>query len=164
MMTFRRMLVTRTALLDRAMRLCLIISLWPAPAPWVHCHHEEDSLGPQLASHLNEYHARERAESHEGWHLHFAYLWQLAGDPNCPDDREEPPPCQRPATPAASSPTFALTAATTIEPAYAVIPEGPPAAQVTTRETAARYVCPGSFLHSFAGVIAPHQLLGVLLC
>jgi hypothetical protein len=164
MFTFGRTSGARASLLNRAVRLCLVVSLWPAPAPWVHCHEDEESPGPQLTQHLNEYHAHQGADCHEGWHLHFAYLWELAGDTPCPDDQKEPPPCQRPATPVASSPEIGLTPPSVAEPSYAVVLEAQTTVQVTNREVVRHYVCPGGFLNSFAGVIAPHQLLGVLLC
>ena len=163
MVSLRRTRRPPAALLHNALRVCLVVSLWPTPVPWVHCH-EHAGSGGRLAFHLNEYHTQEVAGSHDGWHLHFAYLWRLAEDPDCPEDRDEPPPSQQPATPAASPPLVADLAAPAAQPCWAVALEFPPSAQPTTQEAARHNICPGGFLNSYAGVIAPHQLLGVLLC
>jgi hypothetical protein len=88
----------------------------------------------------------------------------LAGDRQCPDDEKEPPPCQRPATPAASTPEIGLSLASAAAPSYTLVLAAQSTAQVTTREVVRHNVCPGDFLNSFVGVLAPHQLLGVLLC
>jgi hypothetical protein len=149
--------------LQKAVALCLMVSLWPAPVPWVHSH-DVHASEPRLASHLTEYHAHDGADSHEGWHLHFAYLWRLADDPQSPEEPQEPPPCQRPVTPATASPAILTAAPPTAAFLSDVVFDPLPSGSSWAWDVSGHRICPGTFLNSFADVIAPHQLLGVLLC
>ena len=59
-------------------RVCLLLSLWNLPFPWLHNHDlcqgvESDSFW--LPSHLDEFHAASDIETGEqGWHLHLVYF------------------------------------------------------------------------------------------
>ena len=82
------------------LHLCLLVSLWRAPVPWVHSH---DSIDRRTAAtrfwaeHLDHFHTHrfhtdpnhfgsETTEAH-GWHLHFVLPWELADKH---DDAEHP--------------------------------------------------------------------------
>ena len=60
-------------------RVCLLLSLWNLPFPWIH-HHGMNPLvansSDWLPSHLDQYHADllQIPTSEQGWHLHFVYL------------------------------------------------------------------------------------------
>ena len=59
-------------------RVCLLLSLWNLPFPWLH-HHALAPASAQtdwLPSHLDEFHASAfaPATTEQGWHLHFVYL------------------------------------------------------------------------------------------
>ena len=80
-----------------SMRLCLIVSLWQAPIPWVHCHDanvcvsQSLSEATNLSNHLANFHSSGIAtvESEIGWHWHWILpCWSHAID-QTPDD--EPP-------------------------------------------------------------------------
>jgi hypothetical protein len=161
MLTLRRVTQAARPLLQQVLRLGLIVSLWPAPVPWLHSHREESR--PSLVFHLQEFHSG-NSDEHEGWHIHFTYLWRLADDPCAPEDRDEPPPCQLPATPAIAASAVSIVAPASLASFDVIAPAATLRAQITGREAAPRRIWPGGFLHSFAVVIAPHQLLGVLLC
>jgi len=59
-------------------RVCLLLSLWNLPFPWIHNHdlnQVADSSSYWLPTHLDEFHATVSEESsEEGWHLHFVYF------------------------------------------------------------------------------------------
>ena len=59
-------------------RVCLLLSLWNLPFPWLHnhdLHQETESSSYWLFSHIDEFHAEVEAENSEhGWHLHFVYF------------------------------------------------------------------------------------------
>ena len=77
-----------------AARLCLIVSLWQAPIPWLHCH--GTNLGQltsiasalELSSHLDTFHHYVKADLDDdlGWHFHWILpCWSHALD-DTPDD------------------------------------------------------------------------------
>ena len=76
-------------------RMCLVLSLWQAPIPWIHCH---DTTGDEASTkcevdlrvHLAVWHAEPTDHDHDlGWHLHWILpMWGHALD-DTPDD--EPP-------------------------------------------------------------------------
>jgi hypothetical protein len=147
-----------------ALRVWLVLALWPTPLPWWHAHAEDD--GPRLAAHLNEYHHEGEEQGHcSGWHLHFAYLWDLTEDHESPRDPECPPPHELPAiacvapAPILSAPAAALDAAIDGSASDAAVSN-----TSCKQEVARRAAAPDGFLNSFLGDIAPHQLIGVLLC
>ncbi len=92
--------LTRASLI--VTRCCLILSLWQAPIPWLHCH--GTSVGERVSSiasardfstHLAVFHpAVDLNSDHDfGWHLHWILpSWSHALD-DTPDD--EPPSQER---------------------------------------------------------------------
>lgn len=78
-------------------RLCMLLSLWQAPIPWLHNHGTSTSLilpvtaAQELDSHLIVFHPSvdRRIEREFGWHCHWVLpAWKHALD-DTPDD--EPP-------------------------------------------------------------------------
>ena len=85
-------------------RLCLIVSLWQAPIPWVHCH-GTDLRGIQsvvtaaeLSHHLVAFHANSelglvRVDNELGWHFHWILpCWGHAAD-QTPEDQPPAEEC-----------------------------------------------------------------------
>lgn len=70
--------------------VCVCVSLWRAPLPWLH-HHESRSVGAfgtQLSRHLDMWHCRD-ASDESGWHLHFALLDDILRGGGCPVPPDE---------------------------------------------------------------------------
>jgi len=59
-------------------RVCLLLSLWNLPFPWLHnhdLHQETEDHSYWLLSHIDEFHTEGNEElSEQGWHLHFVYF------------------------------------------------------------------------------------------
>ncbi|WP_298859451.1 hypothetical protein [uncultured Gimesia sp.] len=59
-------------------RVCLLLSLWNLPFPWLHnhdLHQETEEHSFWLFSHVDEFHNEGGEELKEqGWHLHFVYF------------------------------------------------------------------------------------------
>ncbi|WP_145310572.1 hypothetical protein [Gimesia fumaroli] len=60
-------------------RVCLLLSLWNLPFPWLHNHDVNPVVANNsawLPSHLDQYHTSlvQTQASEQGWHLHFVYL------------------------------------------------------------------------------------------
>lgn len=60
-------------------RVCLLLSLWNLPFPWLHNHEMSSVVANNshwLPSHLDQYHTSlvQSQASEQGWHLHFVYL------------------------------------------------------------------------------------------
>ncbi len=59
-------------------RVCLLLSLWNLPFPWLHhhdLHQETNDHSYWLLSHIEEFHTEGDEElNEEGWHLHFVYF------------------------------------------------------------------------------------------
>ncbi|WP_145217746.1 hypothetical protein [Gimesia alba] len=60
-------------------RVCLLLSLWNLPFPWLHNHEMSPVVANNshwLPSHLDQYHANlvQTQAPEQGWHLHFVYL------------------------------------------------------------------------------------------
>jgi hypothetical protein len=77
-----------------AARLCLVISLWQAPVPWLHRHPvsaengTSERLTLELQKHLSAFHPTIRSPFDQdlGWHCHWVLpSWTHALD-NTPDD------------------------------------------------------------------------------
>jgi hypothetical protein len=79
-----------------ALRLCLLVSLWQAPIPWIHRHGTETEdvitkTGAEFRQHLTLWHGAIESDLDEdlGWHCHWILpMWGHALD-EIPDD--EPP-------------------------------------------------------------------------
>lgn len=103
----------------RILRLCLMVSLWHAPVPWLHFHEADGADGPaqiQLLKHLDVFHRDNPMDGRElGWHIHFALPWQVANGGQRPLTDEDPGSPHRQTlceyAPATSSPTTDLSAA-----------------------------------------------------
>lgn len=73
-------------------RVCLLLSLWNLPLPWLH-HHELNEAAADgsswLLTHIDEFHTEVDEEDGEhGWHLHFVYFG--CGNSNTPLDCNYP--------------------------------------------------------------------------
>lgn len=80
-------------------RLCLVLSLWHAPVPWIHIHRDEaaDALArSRLTNHLLRHHTvGEEIETESGWHWHLVLpRWCMDGARTpcheCADDEDRP--------------------------------------------------------------------------
>lgn len=65
--------------------LCLCVSLWQAPLPWVHLHTEgaDASLCKTMDRHLSMWHCTNETDE-SGWHLHFAMPDDILRGGGCP--------------------------------------------------------------------------------
>ena len=76
-----------------ALRLCLLVSLWQAPIPWIHRHGTETDdvitkAGAEFRQHLTMWHGAIESDLDEdlGWHCHWILpMWGHALD-ETPDD------------------------------------------------------------------------------
>ena len=73
-------------------RLCLILSLWQGPIPWLHCHDEDvtELSSPVSASNLRLHLASFHGNSQDklGWHCHWILpCWNHCSDENCQQDQ-----------------------------------------------------------------------------
>jgi hypothetical protein len=163
MVRFGEQIVGRA--LAAALRLWLVVCLWPTPLPWVHCHEDAAVDRPRLNAHLEEYHTHEAADARQGWHLHFAFLWQLARDESCPDQPEETPPNELPATPVSTLSAVQVAPSSTANLIVAVLDSHVGRTGVAfSNRVLGQEALPTAFLSSYGGAIAPHQLIGVYLC
>ena len=69
-------------------RLCLIVSLWQGPIPWLHCHDEDltEMTSPVSASNLRLHLASFHGNSPDklGWHCHWILpCWNPCSDEHC---------------------------------------------------------------------------------
>jgi hypothetical protein len=151
--------------LAAALRLWLIVCLWPTPLPWVHRHEDPSVDRPRLVAHLQEFHPHEAADAGQVWHLHFAYLWQLTRGESCPDQREQTPPNELPAIPISASSVMDVSPSGMAGPVVAIVDlYMARASEVFATRVAVYEGSLTAFLSSYGGAIAPHQLIGVYLC
>ena len=73
-------------------RLCLIVSLWQGPIPWLHCHDEDvtEMSSPVSASNLRLHLASFHGNSQDklGWHCHWILpCWNHCSDENCQQEQ-----------------------------------------------------------------------------
>ena len=73
-------------------RLCLIVSLWQGPIPWLHCHDEDltEISSPVSANNLRLHLAAFHGNSPDklGWHCHWILpRWNYFFDENCQQDQ-----------------------------------------------------------------------------
>lgn len=147
-----------------ALRVWLVLALWPTPLPWLHEHSTTDEDRIRLVAHQQRFHSLNDVAS--GWHLHFDYLWRLATGPISDHENDQgSPPNELPATRVSTS-TVSLVASPfttgiwiTCASSVSPISFGQ---LLHIGET--RRIVPTDFLGSYSDSLAPHQLLGVLLC
>ncbi len=151
-------------ILATALRLWLVVSLWPTPLPWIHRHAEADH--PRLVMHLQEYHHAPDCAACEGWHLHFAPLWRLAQETEPEEDPRHTPPNEQPVTPRLVSESGISLAQALSAPAPVALYDAALVAADASmlNQGRMRHAPPTAFLSTYAASIAPHQLIGVLLC
>lgn len=72
-------------------RLCLVVSLWQGPLPWLHCHGTKLTeissavTASNLRLHLASFHRNEEEEL--GWHFHWVLpCWNHFFEKNCQHD------------------------------------------------------------------------------
>jgi hypothetical protein len=151
--------------LAAALRLWLVVCLWPTPLPWVHRHEGAAVDLPRLVAHLQEYHSHDAAEAESGWHLHFAFLWQLARGEECPGEQDETPPNELPATPTTIALAIGISPTCSAGPVVATLDfHAESAGDVLSNRAAELAFPPTAFLNSYRGAVAPHQLIRVYLC
>lgn len=69
--------------LFRTMAYCsVMLSLWQAPLPWLHCHSAGGADQVTQQTHVAAYHPGR--EQQRAWHLHFALLSDIVRGGGCP--------------------------------------------------------------------------------
>ena len=81
----RRHLTDGAESLFRLAALCVLLTLWTGPLPWIHRHTPtvDVNQAQTLASHLSDWHDGARS-IRTGWHLHFATLDNIVRGRGCP--------------------------------------------------------------------------------
>ncbi len=76
--------------LRAAVFLCVTVSLWQGPIPWLHSHSDDAiSLDPGILIQHSEVWHPSSEEPHAGWHIHFAALSDIVRGSGCPVPSED---------------------------------------------------------------------------
>lgn len=150
--------------LTTALRVWLVLALWPTPLPWLHEHSTTNEDRIRLVAHQKRFHAVSDVPS--GWHLHFDYLWRLAAGPLSEQENNQgTPPNELPATRVSPSTMSQLASPfSTGEWITCVSSVSRVSFGHLHHVEETRRIVPIDFLGSYSDSLAPHQLLGVLLC
>lgn len=150
-------------------RLCLVLSLWHAPVPWIHIHRAEasDALAKsRLTNHLLRRHAvGDEIERETGWHWHLVLpRWCVDGARTscheCADDEDRP----------VSMPEFddGLPAPQAIQ--VSLLADAgqplvePPVPNPGVLPSAPTCLAAGPFLDTFLDTVSMRALIGVARC